>query len=81
MFGPVSVAIWRLDQYTIVNLGELEHIWAKPKMAEDYNEFGRNQVGSNPPDEPHISGGVWGPSGAKLGHLGGAPMVKHGSKI
>ena len=42
-------------------------------MAEtrsDYNDLGLNQVGSNPPDEPHISGGVRGPSGAKLGDLG-----------
>ena len=39
-------------------------------MAEhrsDYNEFGRNQVGSNPPDEPHISGG--GPGAVALGDI------------
>ena len=44
------------------------------KMGEplsDDNEYGRNQVGSNPPGEPHISGGIRGPSGAKLGNWGG----------
>ena len=35
-------------------------------MAEnrsDYNDFERNQVGSNPPDEPLISGGCTGAIG------------------
>ena len=44
------------------------------KMGEplsDDNEYGRNLVGSNPPGEPHISGGIRGPSGAKLGNWGG----------
>ena len=39
-------------------------------MAEhrsDYNEFGRNQVGSNPPDEPHISEGGPGAVGGQIG--------------
>ena len=52
------------------------------KMGEplsDDNEYGRNQVGSNPPGEPHISGGIRGPSGAKLGNwgdVGGKPPQK-----
>ena len=47
----------------------------------DYNEVGRNQVGSNPPDEPHIYGGVRGPSGANLGDFGGGGWGARGQKL
>ena len=33
----------------------------------DYNESGRNQVGSKHPDEPHTSGGVPGAVGGRRG--------------
>ena len=51
------------------------------EILSDYNEIGRNQVGSDPPMTRTFLGGVRRPSGAKLGDLGsgvGGPKTRSG---
>ena len=65
--------------YSVYLSGHVSGYGPNQKIAKtnrsDYNKFGRNQMGSNPPDEPHISGG----SGGRRGPDGGpSPVLGHG---